>query len=155
GDRFIPVRSAMDFDVANLLLTTQEIKKDRSSWSEYYQKLLSECFLNNRTRIFVFKSKPPAPVNEMFQEYLGSSCKSRVVKQWRHIPKNAERTLDAPNMIGDYCLSLLDWGSSNVLAVALGSTVYLLNASNRYCSELVSVGDDGPITSVSWSPDGQ
>nr|XP_010911345.1 cell division cycle 20.2, cofactor of APC complex [Elaeis guineensis] len=155
GDRFIPVRSAMDFDVANLLLTTQEIKKDRSSRSDYYQKLLSECFLNNRTRIFVFKSKPPAPVNEMFQEYLGSSCKSRVVKQWRHIPKNAERTLDAPNMIGDYCLSLLDWGSSNVLAVALGSTVYLWNASNRYCSELVSVGDDGPITSVSWSPDGQ
>ncbi|XP_026662933.1 cell division cycle 20.2, cofactor of APC complex-like [Phoenix dactylifera] len=160
-DRFIPVRSAMDFDVAHFLLTKQKIKKEnihRSSCSsEYYQKLLSECCLKNRTRILIFKRKPPAPVKEFFEDvYFDSSCKSSVVKQWRHIPKHAERTLDAPDLINDYYLSLLDWGSSNVLAIALGNAVYLWNASNGSSSELMSVeADNGPVTCVSWSPDGQ
>ena len=41
-----------------------------------------------------------------------------------------ERTLDAPNIIDDFCLNLMDWGSSNVLALALQNTVYLWDASN-------------------------
>jgi len=67
-----------------------------------------------------------------------------------------ERTLDAPDLVDDYYLNLLDWGSRNVLSIALGNTVYLWNASNGSASELVTVDEDtGPVTSVSWAPDGQ
>ena len=70
--------------------------------------------------------------------------------------QTSERTLDAPNLVGDYFLNLLDWGSSNVLTIALGNTVYLWDASNGSTSELVSIDEeDGPVTSVSWAPDGQ
>lgn len=56
----------------------------------------------------------------------------------------------------DFYLNLLDWGSRNVLSIALGNTVYLWNASEGSTSELVTVEDDfGPVTSVSWAPDGQ
>lgn len=56
----------------------------------------------------------------------------------------------------DYYLNLLDWGSSNVLAIALGSTVYLWDASDGSTSELVTVDEEnGPVTSVSWAPDGR
>ncbi|KAL9381878.1 hypothetical protein Peur_024913 [Populus x canadensis] len=45
---------------------------------------------------------------------------------------------------------------SNVLAIALGSTVYLWDASDGSTSELVTVDDeDGPVTSVNWAPDGR
>ncbi|TKY63091.1 Cell division cycle 20.1, cofactor of APC complex [Spatholobus suberectus] len=45
---------------------------------------------------------------------------------------------------------------SNVLAIALGSSVYLWNARNSSISKLVTVDEeDGPITSVSWAPDGR
>ncbi len=70
--------------------------------------------------------------------------------------QTSERTLDAPDLVDDYYLNLLDWGSCNVLAIALGNTVYLWDASNGSTSELVSIDEeDGPVTSVSWAPDGR
>lgn len=56
----------------------------------------------------------------------------------------------------DYYLNLLDWGSSNLLSIALGNTVYLWNATNCSTSELTTVEEDyGPVTSVSWASDGR
>ena len=72
------------------------------------------------------------------------------------LAQSSERTLDAPDLVDDYYLNLLDWGSSNVLSIALGSTVYLWDATSGSTSELVTVDDDyGPVTSVSWAPDGR
>lgn len=70
--------------------------------------------------------------------------------------QTSERTLDAPDLVDDFYLNLLDWGSSNVLAIALGHTVYLWDASDGSTSELVTIDDEiGPVTSVSWAPDGR
>lgn len=70
--------------------------------------------------------------------------------------QTSERTLDAPDILDDFYLNLLDWGSSNVVSIALENTVYLWNASDSSTSELVTVDDDdGPVTSVSWAPDGR
>lgn len=53
-------------------------------------------------------------------------------------------------------MNLLDWGSNNVLAIALENTVYLWDASSGSTSELVTIDEeDGPVTSVSWAPDGR
>ena len=72
------------------------------------------------------------------------------------LAQSSERTLDAPDLVDDYYLNLLDWGSSNVLPSAMDSTVYLWDASSGSTSELVTVDDDyGPVTSVSWAPDGR
>ena len=38
-----------------------------------------------------------------------------------------------------FYLNLLDWSSSNVLAIALGNIVYLWDASDGSTSELVTV----------------
>ncbi|GMN54684.1 hypothetical protein TIFTF001_023797 [Ficus carica] len=111
----------------------------------------------NRTRIFSFKDKPPIPV-EPIPRCMFSPPRdlSKRVKPQRFIPRSAERTLDAPDIIDDFYLNLLDWGRSNVLAIALGNTVYLWNGSDGETTELVTVNEeDGPITSVSWAVDGQ
>jgi len=51
---------------------------------------------------------------------------------------------------------LLDWGSSNVLSIALGCKVYLWDASSQSATELVTIDEDsGPVTSVSWALDGR
>lgn len=36
--------------------------------------------------------------------------------------------LDAPHLLDDYYLQMLDWSALNVLAVGLGSCVYLWSA---------------------------
>ncbi|OAY77692.1 Cell division cycle 20.1, cofactor of APC complex [Ananas comosus] len=155
ADRFIPNRSAMDFDFANYMLTqSRKDKKNAAAAStskEAYRKLLDEVLLNNRTRILAFNSKPLAP-----PERVSSSHQTKSARRQRHIPQSPERALDASELIDDYYLNLLDWGCSNVLSIALGNTVYLWDASRRSTSELVTVDEDnGPVTSVSWAPDGR
>ncbi|CAF4570251.1 unnamed protein product [Rotaria sp. Silwood1] len=43
----------------------------------------------------------------------------------RHIPELPYKVLDAPDLQDDFYLNLIDWSSSNILSVALGSCVYL------------------------------
>lgn len=67
-----------------------------------------------------------------------------------------ERILDAPDIQDNFYMNLLDWSKTNVVTIALGNSVYLWNAKNGSTSELVSFDDeDGPVTSVSWAPDGR
>lgn len=68
--------------------------------------------------------------------------------------QNASKILDAPNLRDDYYLNIIDWGRTNVLAVALGSVTYLWNASNHEIQQLEEENnqDDYP-SSVAWSTD--
>lgn len=47
--------------------------------------------------------------------------------------------LDAPALQDDFYLNLVDWSSHNVLAVGLGSCVYLWHASSSKVSLLVMI----------------
>ncbi|XP_010278840.1 PREDICTED: cell division cycle 20.2, cofactor of APC complex-like [Nelumbo nucifera] len=160
-DRFIPNRSAMDFDFAHyMVMEGGRVEKDNpattSPSKEAYRKQLAETLNLNRTRILAFKNKPPTSVESNFPESAPSVHQPKPTKPRRHIPQSSERTLDAPELVDDYYLNLLDWGSSNVLAIALGNTVYLWDASDGSTSELVTVDEEnGPVTSVSWAPDGR
>lgn len=69
-----------------------------------------------------------------------------------------ERILDAPELVDDYYLNLLDWSSRNTLAIALSNTVYLWNAASGTIHELMEAGGEGSddyVTSVSWAGDGK
>ena len=67
----------------------------------------------------------------------------------RKLPSQAERILDAPEIIDDYYLNLLDWGDNNILAVALSNKLYMWNANNCTVSQLLEYNPE-LITSVSW-----
>jgi cell division cycle protein 20 (cofactor of APC complex) len=60
--------------------------------------------------------------------------------------------LDAPELVDDYYLNLLSWSADNILAVALGRSVYLWDAGTEEIEHLVTLeGDDSDfVTSVSW-----
>ncbi len=59
--------------------------------------------------------------------------------------------LDAPNLIDDYYLNLLDWSPHNVLAIGLDNAVYIWRACNSKVEKLCEVSDNDQIASVSWS----
>ncbi|XP_010552482.1 PREDICTED: cell division cycle 20.2, cofactor of APC complex-like isoform X2 [Tarenaya hassleriana] len=164
ADRFIPNRSAMDFDYAHYMLTKGRKEKKKTTTTtevsspskEAYRNQLAEIFSMNRTRILAFKNKPPAPVKLLpSDQSVPLHWQPKSMKPHRNIPQ-AVSILDAPEIKDDFYLNLLDWGSKNVLAIALDQTVYLLDASSRSISELVTVVDEkGPVTSVNWAPDGR
>jgi len=64
-----------------------------------------------------------------------------------------ERVLDAPGMVDDFYLNLMDWSSSNQLAVVLARTIYIWNGDTGSVNEFATLGDD--VTSVSYSADGK
>mmetsp|Transcript_13874 Transcript_13874/g.29757 ORF Transcript_13874/g.29757 Transcript_13874/m.29757 type:complete len:828 (+) Transcript_13874:244-2727(+) len=70
----------------------------------------------------------------------------------RRIPKTPSRILDAPDLVDDYYLNLVSWGSNNTLAVALGQSVYLWEAASGNIRHLLMLkNDDDFVTSVSWA----
>ncbi|KAM0883603.1 hypothetical protein ACQ4PT_031515 [Festuca glaucescens] len=160
GDRFIPYRgSVLEMDIARYLLTEPRKGKENNATpspsGEAYPRLLMEKLLNNRTRVFSFRNRPPEPDNVLAVTD-AASIPAKPAKKRRYVPQAPERTLDAPDLVDNYFLNLLDWGSSNVLSIVLGNTVYLWRASSGSISELATVHeDDGPVSSISWAPDGQ
>ncbi|CAN1751656.1 Cell division cycle 20.1, cofactor of APC complex [Linum perenne] len=152
----------MDYAQYNMVTEGWKEKENRIPGfapSEAYKRLLAETLNLNRTRILSFKNKPCAPVELIPHQHTCSSDSSvaRPVKPRRYIPKTAEMFLDLFDLADDFYLNLLDWSSRNVLAIALGSTVYLIwDASNGSSFELVTVDEElGPVTSVNWAPDGR
>jgi WD40 repeat protein len=71
-------------------------------------------------------------------------------KTKRAIPTAPERVLDAPGLLNDYYLNLVDWNCKNILAVALDKTVYLWNAATREIQELLTLDHDNYISSLSY-----
>jgi len=72
-------------------------------------------------------------------------------RQWRSVCKAPYRVLDAPGLADDFYLNLVDWSSTNILGVGLGSCVYLWTAHNDVVSKLCDLAPSGDtISSVSW-----
>ncbi|KAL3684928.1 hypothetical protein R1sor_002950 [Riccia sorocarpa] len=169
GDRFIPCRRAMDMNAA-LYNLTREPKENTSTnvevvspQKEQYRKMLAESIFQNSdavrtSKVLSFQMKPPLSLGmkEPAVEVMSvDPTASRSNLSYRNIPKASDRVLDAPDLVDDYYLNLLDWSCKNVVAVALGTTVYLWNADTGEIYQLMSTAlEDDYVTSVAWAPDG-
>ncbi|BAT96231.1 hypothetical protein VIGAN_08313600 [Vigna angularis var. angularis] len=110
--------------------------------------------------MLVFRGSPKSSrksiryIDEMREEEAASlQNNSNQHHSSRRLPKGESRILDAPNIRNDYYANIMDWGKNNILAVALGSNMYLWNSDNSNVTKLLKAsGNDFP-TSVSWSED--
>lgn len=173
GDRFIPSRGSNDMEIGHYLMkensTPNLLSTDNACLSprkEGYKESIAESLFDGKmqkgTKVLAFKSKAPMPQDSTQNPHkvLYSNNKTATVapktatKFARHIPKNPERILDAPEIGNDWYLNLIDWSAANVLAIALNTTCYLWDASNGRTVEFMNVGENNQITSVNWSQDG-
>ncbi len=77
-------------------------------------------------------------------------------KSVRKMPKQPFKVLDAPALQDDFYLNLVDWSSQNVLAVGLGTCVYLWAAATGKVSKLCDMAEQqDSIASLSWTGKGQ
>ncbi|KAL3922117.1 MAG: hypothetical protein SGILL_002376 [Bacillariaceae sp.] len=76
-------------------------------------------------------------------------------KRRRKIAKVPFKVLDAPALQDDFYLNLVDWSSQNVLAVGLGSCVYLWSACTSKVTKLCDLAaNEDVVTSVNWAQRG-
>lgn len=92
-------------------------------------------------------NKENLPLAPLFQE------RETILQPQRKVPKEPYKVLDAPQLQDDFYLNLLDWSNRDVLAVGLGSCVYLWSAASSSVSMLCELPDD-LVTSVSWANTG-
>ncbi|EGR30097.1 hypothetical protein IMG5_142600 [Ichthyophthirius multifiliis] len=76
-------------------------------------------------------------------------------QQYRNINKIPFKVLDAPSLQDDFYLNLIDWSNTNILAVALGSCLYLWKPQNNQVIKFCDLKNQDTITSVNWHPRGQ
>ena len=72
----------------------------------------------------------------------------------RPLPSSPEKTLNAPDLLNNYYLNLLDWGANNILAIALNNTVFLWNPSSGGIESFLPCDNDDYVCSVAWLNDG-
>lgn len=167
ADRFIPNRSTTHIDAAHYKLCTQtqpnvEDSLMLSPSRQEYKQLMNENLNGDalQKKIISFNEKPPqAPdgyLNNLRVLYSTSKVGTTSKKTTRHIPQQPDRILDAPEILDDYYLSLIDWSAQNVLAVALGSCVYLWDASHGNITLLLQQENAGAeyVSCVNWTSDG-
>ncbi|KAH8401349.1 hypothetical protein KR009_004861 [Drosophila setifemur] len=94
---------------------------------------------------------PFANVSEASQRLLSIS-KSPV----RRLSRLPYKILDAPELQDDFYLNLIDWSSENMLAVGLGSSVYLWSACSGQVTRLCDLSqEDNQVTAISWHSGGR
>jgi cell division cycle protein 20 (cofactor of APC complex) len=167
NDRFIPNRSAMDLEVSAFNLEENAASEMCDvEYSDEYDKSLNQTLLGSdpaeaakTSQVLAFRKKAPTPAdghqNNMRVLYTANrDAPAKKVKSTRYISQTPERILDAPDLLDDYYLNLLDWSQRNVLAISLGATVYLWNASDGSITQLCELEETNCVTSVQWGANG-
>ncbi|KAL9943945.1 ubiquitin-protein transferase activating protein [Verticillium nonalfalfae] len=124
----------------------------------YQDSLANACGVNLNTRILQFKPAPPEsskPIDLRQQYNRPLRAATATSAQFRRRVATApERVLDAPGLIDDYYLNLLDWSSGNQVAIGLERNVYVWSADEGSVSCLLETSADTYVSSVKWSGDG-
>lgn len=136
------------------------IKQPRPSPNSvaYQDSLASACGVSLNQRILAFKPAPPEsskPIDLRSQYNRPLKQSSATTAQFRRRVATApERVLDAPGLVDDYYLNLLDWSSNNQVAIGLERNVYVWSAEAGTVSCLLETSPDTYVSSVKWSGDG-
>lgn len=124
----------------------------------YESSIANACGVNLNTRILAFKPAPPEssrPIDLRSQYNRPLKPANSTSAQFRRRVLTApERVLDAPGLVDDYYLNLLDWSSGNQVAIGLERNVYVWSADSGSVSPLLECSADTYVSSVKWSGDG-
>lgn len=124
----------------------------------YESSLASACGVSLNTRILEFKPAPPESSKPIdLRSQYNRPLKPATTKSAqfrRRIQTAPERVLDAPGLVDDYYLNLLDWSSGNQVAIGLERNVYVWSAESGNVSCLLETAEDTFVSSVKWSGDG-
>jgi len=156
ADRFIANRSATNMEALHQHLCTPNAKASHAE-----PALHQHGSGKKPSRILAFAQKPLACQKDdlkclyTYSSHYASPIKSLHRRKGRVIATQPERILDAPNLVNDYYLNLLDWSSQNVLAIGLANTVYLWDASRGLVTQLLEYHESDYATAVQWTQDGR
>lgn len=168
SDRFIPANSGINllekFEIAQKWENQSEsptksnvnVSNSNEKQMNTYSNLLQNNFFNNtksdntviKSKIFEFKSE--AKKKQTNWETIMESC-DETESFARKISTKPYKILEAPGLIDDFYLNLVDWSSNNDIAVGLNNSVYLWCANKTQVVNLLNYTGDKYVSSVIWN----
>lgn len=126
-----------------------------NSSSQAYQSSVAEaCGISLNTRILEFQPAAPQSSKPIdLRSQYNKPLKPVNAQHRRKVPTTPERVLDAPGLIDDYYLNLLDWSSDNQVAIALERQVFVWNGNTGTVSNLLKGPRNTYVSSIKWSED--
>lgn len=154
GDRFIPLRNKNE-DLGRIDVLEQ---KENHCSNLPGAKIIQPAKQSKvKRRVLQFNGEKNVSTNE--EEYIqdmtmkGLLKINRSAKKAVKMTRKAEKVLDAPGLVNDYYLNLIDWGKNNLLAVCLGEGAFVWNPSTQDGHQFFASESSLMIpTAVAWSP---
>jgi len=122
--------------------------------STSYTTMKQSCFGVNNTSTIQTQSQQLCNSIQVAYEKAKKTIDEKK-KSRRRIPRKSERILDAPEFLDDYYLNLIDWSTSNKIAVCLGHSLYIWDAKTGSSQQLFTHDVEhhwNMLTAVAWSP---
>lgn len=146
NDRFIPNRKSARM---RFFLDDRHPKEKEDGLCNIYRKhVLSLNGISNFEFGCSSENEPGFNVPDYVKELNSSTTEES--RKVRKIPKTPYKVLDAPALQDDFYLNLIDWSSSNILAVGLGSAVYLWAPETGKVTKLCDLSLIDSISSLVW-----
>lgn len=163
SDRFIPVNNGINllekFEIAKTWEETQKSPEKQTTTNSYSNLLQNSFFGANsankqdsnciKSKIFEYKTEQKKKPNMGFESILENCQESESYS--RKINSKPYKILEAPGLIDDFYLNLVDWSSNNDIAVGLNNSVYLWCANKTQVVNLLNYTGDKYVSSVIWN----
>ena len=160
-DRFIPCRIPDRREISSHLLKDDKLHQDTNGVKNQYDRVLYEnmFYSNKKDRILSFT---PRTYDARLRTYHPDIPSMDAIETPRTIPVQPERILDAPDLVDDFYLNLLDWSNKNIVAIALSTRVFFWNDTTHERLPLIIDMNDSSayhalsdvVTSVSFNKQG-
>lgn len=139
NDRFIPLFDKLDVNNANISLN-RRIKYANSPYAKQLERVLK-----------VGENRKVIPIGSCDENSEALSPNNSLRNVQRTLPTLPERVLDAPNLLDDFYLNIMDWSNMDILAIALSNSIFLWNATSRSASCLANYPTQIYISSLQFS----
>ncbi|KAF9822861.1 hypothetical protein SFRURICE_016095 [Spodoptera frugiperda] len=144
ADRFIPSRSNSNYDLCHYMMSRDDDKNEEAPQSAAGEAIGRALTDTEPGRLLQYTCKAPAAPegyqNRLRVVYSQAKVPSSVKNTTRYIPQAPDRILDAPDILDDYYLNLVDWSNS----------VYLWNAGTGQIEQLCTLEGSETVCSVQW-----
>lgn len=90
------------------------------------------------------------PISSSSRKTTVSTVSSPTKSVRRNLPNAPERVLDAPNLLDDFYLNILDWGSNDILSIALSNSVFLWIGKNQTATCLTNYPESVYVSSLQF-----
>lgn len=147
-DRFIKTREELENLETDIQMSTNSKNnlshQKNNNENVIFQSIL-EINMNQNS-----KAKPKTNVDETNFDPAGIRYPLLSHIQERPVPSTPFKVLDAPNLVDDFYVNILDWSSNNKIGVCLGSSCYTWSFDSNSVEKVAESEDGELLTSLAW-----